>query len=98
MPKFITLISYTDEGVQHFKDFEKRMRHARLGAEELGIAIDGFYLTMGRHDAVVVLDAPSAAAVAQLMLTNAANGRIRSETLAAFTEEETATIAAALPI
>ena len=98
MPKFITLISYTDEGVQHFKDFEDRMRHARIGAEELGVTVDAYYMTMGRFDALVVLDAPDAATVAQLMLANAANGRIRSETLAAFTEAETATIASALPI
>ncbi|MDG2111040.1 MAG: hypothetical protein P8N02_00310 [Actinomycetota bacterium] len=47
MPKFVSLISYTDQGVQHFKDFEEWMRHGRMGASELGITIDAFYLTMG---------------------------------------------------
>jgi uncharacterized protein with GYD domain len=44
---------------------------------------------------VLILDA---AAVAQLMLTNAANGRVRSETMAAFTEEETGVITGHLPM
>ena len=97
MPKFVSLINYTDEGVQHFKDFADRMEHARHGAAELGVEVDAFYLTMGRFDAVVVFDAPDAATAAKLALVNAANGRVRTETLTAFTEEEAAAIAGARP-
>lgn len=97
MPKFVSLINYTDEGVQHFKEFAARMEHARQGAAELGVTIDSFHLTMGRYDAVVVLDAPDAATAAKLALVNGANGRVRSETMAAFTEDETSAIAGSLP-
>lgn len=97
MAKFIMLVSYTDHGVQHFKEFEARMRHARHGAAELGITIDAFYLTMGEHDAVIVVDAPDARTAAKMALVNASNGRVRTITMPAFTEEETAAIAAELP-
>jgi uncharacterized protein with GYD domain len=97
MPKYVSLINYTDEGVKHFRDFAERMENARRGANELGVTIDAYYLTMGRYDAVVVIDAPDNRTAAKLALVNAANGRVRTETLVAFTEGETADIAADLP-
>jgi uncharacterized protein with GYD domain len=97
MPKFIMLMKYTDEGVQHFKTFQARMDHARKGAAELGVTIDAFYLTMGEYDAVVAIDAPDARTAAKLALINATNGRVRTHTMAAFSEDEAGAIASELP-
>ena len=97
MAKFVMLIRYTDEGVQHFKEFHSRMGHARRGAEELGVTIESFHLTMGDYDAVVVFDAPDARTAAKLSLINAANGRVRTVTMPAFTEDETTELASELP-
>lgn len=97
MAKFILLIRYTDEGVRHFHEFRARMEHARRGAEELGVKIDSFHLTMGEYDAVVTVDAPDARTAAKLSLINAANGRVRTVTMPAFSEEEAAEIADELP-
>ena len=97
MAKFVMLIRYTDEGVRHFKEFRSRLEHARRGAEELGVRIDSFYLTMGEYDAVVTIDAPDMKTAAQLSLINAANGRIRSVTMPAFSESEAAELADAFP-
>ena len=98
MAAFVSLISYTDDGVQNFKDFGQRMEHARHGAAELGVTIESFHLTMGRYDAVVIFDAPDAETAAKLALVNAANGRVRTETMAAFSEADTERIAESLPI
>jgi len=97
MAKFVMLIRYTDEGVRHFKDFRQRIDHARKGATELGVTIDAFYLTMGEYDAVVTVDAPDARTAAKLSLINAANGRVRTVTMPAFSEQEAAEIAGELP-
>lgn len=97
MAKFVMLIRYTDEGVKHFKEFQTRMGHARRGAEELGVQIESFHLTMGEYDAVVLVEAPDARTAAKLSLINAANGRVRTVTMPAFTEEETAQLAGELP-
>lgn len=97
MAKFIMLIRYTDEGVRHFREFRSRLEHARRGAEELGVRIDSFYLTMGEYDAVVTIDAPDVKTAAQLSLINAANGRIRSVTMPAFSESEAAELADGFP-
>lgn len=98
MPTYVSLINYTDQGVQHFKEIGSRLEHARQGAAELGITISSFHLTMGRYDAIVIFDAPDAETAARLALINAANGRVRTETLAAFTEDETVALAERLPI
>jgi uncharacterized protein with GYD domain len=98
MAKFVMLIRYTDEGVRHFKDFRTRMQHARRGAEELGVTIDAFYLTMGEYDAVVTFEAPDARTAAKLSLINAANGRVRTVTMPAFSESEAADLAGELPV
>ena len=97
MAKFIMLIRYTDEGVRHFHDFQTRMQHARRGAEELGVTVESFYLTMGDYDAVVTVDAPDVRTAAKLSLINAANGRVRTVTMPAFSEAETAELAGELP-
>jgi uncharacterized protein with GYD domain len=97
MATFVMLIRYTDEGVRHFKEFRSRMDHARRGAEELGVRIESFYLTMGEYDAVVTIDAPDLKTAAKLSLINAANGRVRTVTMPAFSEDETAEIAGDLP-
>ena len=98
MAKFVMLMKYTDEGVRHFKGFRERMDHARKGAAELGVTIDAFYLTMGEYDAVVTIDAPDTRTAAKLALINAANGRVRTVTMSAFSEEEAADLASELPV
>lgn len=97
MAKFVMLIRYTDEGVRHFKEFRSRMEHARRGAQELGVRIESFYLTMGDYDAVVTIDAPDLKTAVRLSLINAANGRIRAVTMPAFSESEAAELADELP-
>ena len=97
MPKFVMLIRYTDEGVRHFKDFRSRLDHARRGADELGVTVESFHLTMGEYDAVAVIDAPDLKTAAKLSLINAANGRVRTVTMPAFNEEESAELASELP-
>lgn len=52
---------------------------------------------MGSYDAIVIFDAPDAGTAAKLALINAANGRVRTETLAALSEDETIAIAESLP-
>ena len=45
-----------------------------------------------------IFDAPDTATAAKLSLINAANGRVRTETLVAFSEDESVAIAESLPI
>jgi uncharacterized protein with GYD domain len=98
MPTYVMLISYTDAGIQHFKHIGDRIAHARQGAAELGASLDAFYLTMGAHDAVAIVSAPNDETAAKMSLVNAANGRVRIQTMRAFTEQETIQLAGELPV
>ena len=98
MATYVMLISYTDAGIQHFKSIGDRLAHARHGAAELGATLEAFYLTMGQYDAVAVVNAPDDETAAKLSLVNAANGRVRIQTLRAFTEDETVQLASQLPV
>lgn len=98
MATYIMLITYTDAGIQHFKAIGDRLEHARRGARELGATLEAFYLTMGAYDAVAVVTAPDDETAAKLSLVNAGNGRVRVQTMRAFTEQETIQLAGELPV
>jgi uncharacterized protein with GYD domain len=96
MPIYITLIRYTEQGVKTFKDQPNRLEETKKAFEAVNAKLLSFYLTMGQYDAVVIGEAPDDATVAKLSLAVAGRGNVRTETLRAFTEDETKRIAAEL--
>ena len=92
MAKYISLVNYTQKGVENIKvDAFKQV------CQSMGAKVEGFYLTMGRYDLVVIVDAPDPETVAKIILTTASRGAISTETLPAFTEEEYRKIISELP-
>ena len=87
MPKYVTLVNFTDQGIRTIKDLPQRWDDARKSLEAVGGSI-GYYLTMGRYDAVVITDFPSDEVAAAAALGVGSLGNARTETLKAFTEEE----------
>jgi len=63
----------------------------------MGAKVEGFYLTMGRYDIVMIMDAPDLETAAKLILTITSKGNVSTETLPAFPEDEYRKIVAALP-
>jgi uncharacterized protein with GYD domain len=97
MPTFITLLSFTQQGVEKIKEGPTRLERAKTAIKASGGEMKGFYLTLGQYDAVVISEGPSDEAYATTMLALAAAGAVRSQTLRAFTEEEYRKIIAAIP-
>jgi len=97
MPTFITLLNYTQQGMKNIKDGPARLDKAKETYKAMGAEIKGFYLTMGRHDAVVVIEAPDDETIAKVTLAIGSQGNISTETLRAFPENEYRQIIAALP-
>lgn len=97
MPTYITLISYTQEGIANMKDSPNRLEQAKQAIKAAGGEMKAFYLTLGRFDAVSIGEAPNDETYARVILTLAGAGAIRTETLRAFTEDEYRKIVAALP-
>ena len=97
MPTYISLIQYTQQGMQKIKDSPGRLDQAKKAYEAAGGKIKDFYLTMGEYDIVVVAEIPNDDAAAKLALTLGAAGNVRTRTSRAFTEAEYRKIVQSLP-
>ena len=97
MPTYISLLRFTQQGIETIKDGPSRLDAARKAYEAVGARLKEFYLVTGRYDAVVLSEAPNDETVAKLALALGSRGNVRSETLRAFTEAEYRSILAALP-
>jgi uncharacterized protein with GYD domain len=97
MATYVTLARYTQTGIQNIKEGPSRLERARQVASSMGATIKDFYLTMGRYDLMVVVEAPDDATVAKVLLAIGSAGAIATETLRAFPESEYRAIVAALP-
>jgi uncharacterized protein with GYD domain len=97
MPTYITLLRYTQQGVEKIKDSPTRLEAAKHSVRQMGGEIKAFYLVMGQYDAVVVSELPDDEAATRFALATAARGYVRTETLRAYPEAEYRKIISALP-
>jgi len=97
METYISLVSYTGEGVQHMDESPERLDAARDVVESMGGELTHFFLTMGRYDAVVIMEMPDAEAATQAGITISGAGAVRTETLRAFPEDEYRELIEGLP-
>jgi uncharacterized protein with GYD domain len=97
MPTYISLIQYTQKGIEKIKESPARLDHARKGYEAAGGKIKDFFLVMGEYDIVIVADLPNDEAVARLSLTLGSSGNVRTRTMRAFNEAEYRKIVQSLP-
>ena len=97
MPSYLSLINFTEQGVKAIKQSPQRLDAAKQAAQAAGGRIIFFYMTLGQYDLAVLAELPNDEAAAKYLLSLAAQGNIRSNTLRAFTEDEYRGIIAALP-
>lgn len=88
MPTYITLASWTDQGVRSVKESPARLDAAKDMFRSLGAELKEFYLVTGQHDMVVISEAPDDATIAKVALAIGAQGAVRTVTLRAFTQDE----------
>ena len=79
------------------KESPARLKAAKELFKSLGAELKAFYLTMGRHDAVVISEAPDDETATKLAITIGSMGAVRTETLRAFKEDEYKQLIAELP-
>ena len=96
MATYILLMNWTDQGIKTVKDSPKRLDAARAIAKKGGCELRDFYMTIGKHDMIAVLEAPDDEAAAKFVLNAAAAGNIRTTTLKAFPEDAYRKVLAAL--
>ncbi len=97
MAKFISLVKYTAAGIDKIKESPNRLDGFKQLCESMGATVEGFFLTMGRYDIVVIVDAPDLKTAAKVILATGSAGAVSTETLPAFTEEEFRQVISELP-
>jgi uncharacterized protein with GYD domain len=97
MPTYVTLIKYTQQGVENMKESPNRLATAKELFKSMGAEIKAFYLAMGNYDAVVISEAPDDETAMKLALTTGSAGAIRTETQRVFPEDEYRKIISELP-
>ena len=98
MPTYITLIRWTQKGIESVKEGASRLDMSKQAFKAMGAELKQMYLVMGQYDMVVIGEVWDDETVAKLSLTIGAQGNIRTETFRAFTEDEYRKIIAALPL
>jgi uncharacterized protein with GYD domain len=88
MPIYVTLLHFTEKGVQHVKDTVKRAEAFRSRAKKHGVTVKEDIWTLGAHDGVVVFEAPDDETATAVILSAEELGNVRTETMRGFTAAE----------
>lgn len=90
MPKYLTLGSYTLDGVKGvLKEGGTGRRKAVTSAvEALGGKVEAFYFAFGENDVVVITEAPDNVSIAALLIGIASTGTVNLKTTVLLTPEE----------
>jgi uncharacterized protein with GYD domain len=87
MATFISLVSFTDQGIRSVKDSPDRYAAFKAAAEKMGVSVKGAYYTVGHYDLVLVAEGSDEAITATLLKLGSL-GNVRTETLRAFSVDE----------
>ncbi len=97
MPTYITLANWTDQGIRDVKESPQRLDAAKKAVEAAGGKWVSFYMTMGRYDMVVIIEAPGDEVASAVLLAIGSGGSVRTETLRAYPEAQYRDIIAKMP-
>ena len=88
MPTYVTLMTWTEQGVRDVNATVDRSEQARQAIEQMGGRMSTIYWTQGSHDLVAITEFPDEETAAAFMLSIGKLGNLRSETMRAFSAEE----------
>jgi uncharacterized protein with GYD domain len=88
MSTYVTLYTFTDQGLKTIKDTVKRAEAVKKAAAAAGITIKELVWTQGQYDLVAISEAPDEMVGAAFALNTAKAGNVHIQTLRAFTAKE----------
>ena len=97
MPTYISLVNWTEQGIQDLKESPVRADATAELAESMGGKLVELYWTVGPYDIVSIIEAPDDETAAAMQLTVGSRGAVRTTTLRAFGREEFERIIAKVP-
>lgn len=96
MVTYITLCTFTDQGIRNIKDSVSRAEMVKAAAAKFGCNMTHLYWTQGQYDLVGTIEGPDEASAAAFGLAIASAGNVRMQTLRAFNKNEMSGILAKL--
>lgn len=96
MPSYLSLINWTEQGIQSVKDAPARVDNFKQAVKDAGGRVIFFYMLMGEWDVATLIEVADDATAARVLLNNGMLGNVRTQTMKAFTEEEFRTIVGSL--
>ncbi len=88
MLTFITLCTFTDQGIRTIKDSTNRADMVVQAAAKFGSKMTHLYWTQGQYDLISIIEAPDEESATAFGLVIASAGNIRMQTLRAFNKDE----------
>ena len=90
MPKYLTMGSYTLDGIKGVvkEGGTGRRKAVQSAIEALGGKLESFYFAFGEHDVVVIAEAPDNVSIAALLVGIASTGTVNLKTTVLLTPEE----------
>ena len=88
MATYISLCSFTDQGIRSIKDTTKRADAVKEAASKFKAKMPQLYWTQGQFDLVAIIEAPDDASATAFGLAIAAGGNVRMQTMRAFSKDE----------
>jgi len=97
MPTYISLVQFTDKGIQAAKETTQRVADWATRVQSMGVRVKEMYWTLGEYDQVCVFEAPDDETAASVLLAADLLGNILTQTLCSFTASEMKKILAKVP-
>ena len=80
MHRYLSLVSFTNQGIREVKDWIERANRIRSAVETVGGNVVGLYWAVGGADGAVIFETPNEETAAQLPLSLGRDGHVRTRT------------------
>jgi uncharacterized protein with GYD domain len=92
MPRYVSLVRFTEQGARAIKKSTSRAAAFDKAAAAAGVKIEAQYWTVGAYDGLLIISADSERKALCQLAGLSAEGNVRTETLQAFSAEEFKTL------
>jgi len=93
MVRYLSLISFTEQGIRAVDKSVERAGKFRAAVEAAGGKVSAMYWAVGECDGAFIFEAPDETTAARLLLTLGKLGNVRTRSLRVFNEAEFQTVA-----
>lgn len=97
MAQYLTLYSFTSEGIRAVKESPMRLKSAIKRGSAAGVKVTAAWYTEGPYDLVVISEAEDEKTAAAFALSIAAQGNVRSTTMRAWSPDDFGEIVGRMP-